>query len=712
PEGASDLALGIERAAALRERNASRALRLVYVGDGTPTVGPIHPALLRRAVADALPRGANLSAVAIGSDADQSTLTTLTEAAGGVTVAFAPGQSASDVSYALLGATYGHTLKNARLTLPEGLEAVAPARLGSIAAGAEELIVARLTRSEVSGQAVLRGELGGEEFEQSYPLRVVPSTSLGNAFVPRLYAAVAIAELDQSMDESARRRSIELSTRFSVASRYTSLLVLESQAMFKAFGLDNQRQAPEWSGTSASEESSTWGGSTSDDGAVEGSTAEEEQPSTGADKGGGAGNPWQLGRGSQGAAPSPAAKAASGAAPRPSRAPASVRSAGSERKRSADLIGEMPSSMPADREEVDPQFAQPPPSSVPSAPMPTQPPSVVSPEVPLPDRDARFLVEPPQRRMIPMHRVYDRVGSIDVTPRLLPLTSPERRAQLESRANADVLSRGALRDLYVLDFLSGDLQRAADEADRWSEKDPLDPDALTARADLAAQRGQRELAIRILGSVVDVRPGDYRAQWRLARLHRWAGNPARGCRHSLAVAQLMLRDAKLVSEALRCSRDVGQNGWAEDLLSALSPEVRQEVSRSEAQRSLGEELSGDLRVTATWQGSEHDLDLVILPPQGYRVSWLGAPTRAVISATDVLSVHREGLALRGAEPGQYAIEIVRSSPVGGSVSGNLDITVGHTQRTLPFVLDGQRLRVATAELRVVSRLEPVAGWNE
>src|SRR6185295_19196991 len=164
PEGASDLALAVSRAVAPGERNSSRALRVVYVGDGTPTVGPIHPALLRRALSDALPRGASLSAVAIGSDADRSSLQALTEAAGGVTMAFSPGQSAAEVAYAVLGASYGYTLKNARLTLPEGLVAVAPERLGSIAAGAEELVVARLTQPDVEGEAVLQGELAGEEF--------------------------------------------------------------------------------------------------------------------------------------------------------------------------------------------------------------------------------------------------------------------------------------------------------------------------------------------------------------------------------------------------------------------------------------------------------------------------------------------------------------------------------------------------------------------
>jgi hypothetical protein len=234
---------------------------------------------------------------------------------------------------------------------------------------------------------------------------------------------------------------------------------------------------------------------------------------------------------------------------------------------------------------------------------------------------------------------------------------------------------------------------------------------LTARADLAAQRGQRDLAIRILGSVVDVRPGDYKAQWRLARLHRWAGNPARGCRHSLAVAQLMLRDPKLVSEAVGCSRDVGQSRTADDLLAALEPSVRSQVEQLLQKRRPSDQLSGDFRVQASWQGSEHDVDLVIIHPDGYRVSWLGAPTRAVISASDVLSVQREGLGLRGAEPGQYAIELVRSSPTPGTIRGSVQLSIANAQRTLPFELTGERTRLATVTLKNEARLVPLDAWE-
>jgi hypothetical protein len=713
PEGASDLALAVERAVALREHDRSRALRLVYVGDGTPTVGPIHPALLRRAVSEALPRGASLSAVAIGSDADRDSLQALTEAAGGVTVAFSPGQSATDVAFAVLGASYGYALKNVRLTLPDGMSAIAPERIGSIAAGAEELVVARLDQPEIDGYAVLSGELAGEPFEQSYPLHVVPVSGESNAFVPRLYASVAIAELDRSMDEDARRRSIELSTRFNVASRYTSLLVLESPAMFKAFGLDNQRSAPEWSGTLGSQEADTVG---DDDAASPIGASEEEKADKAPAKkrASSAGPDWALSEGS-GQRSSRSAVGTNSArilddAPRAERsdrpgaarpaaaAPALTRRGSAEPEQDFDFDIGGGADAPAPAHPRIELSARSKPKALEPDPMWRNPPGQPR--------------ELPARRMIPMHRVYDRVGTIDAPPRLLEIARPAHLAQLEARASAEELSRGALKELYAADFLAGELELASQVAERWSEKDPLDPDALTARADLAAQRGQRDLAIRILGSVVDVRPGDYRSQWRLARLHRWSGDPARGCRHSLAVAQLRLRDARLVAEALRCAREVGQKGWVEDLIGALSPDVRQQALSLEEKPRPGDELSGDLRVQATWQGAEHDLDLVILHPEGYRVSWLGAPTRAVISATDVLSVHREGLALRGAEAGQYAIEVVRSSATPGPVRGSLSLRVGKTERTIPFVLEGERLRVATAKIRLEGRLVPVGGWSE
>ena len=126
-----------------------------------------------------------------------------------------------------------------------------------------------------------------------------------------------------------------------------------------------------------------------------------------------------------------------------------------------------------------------------------------------------------------MKQVWERVGHIVAPPVMPSAATPDAIAAAERAVQDNDLKRDSVKKLYTLYFLSGDLTHASDIAEKWSEHEPLDPDALTARADVAAARGDRDLAIRILGSVVDVRPGDYKAQWRLARLNRWAGRADR-----------------------------------------------------------------------------------------------------------------------------------------------------------------------------------------
>jgi hypothetical protein len=312
---------------------------------------------------------------------------------------------------------------------------------------------------------------------------------------------------------------------------------------------------------------------------------------------------------------------------------------------------------------------------------------------------------PRPRRMIPMRKVWERTARI-VVPVDVPAITTEAVAAAERAAEGDT-ARTPLKSLYALYFKSGDIDRAATVAERWSAKDPLDPDALTARADVAAARGERDLAIRILGSVVDVRPGDHKAQWRLARLHRWAGRAELGCRHSSAVAQIRTNDAKSLSEAVRCAREVGQSGLASDLLSSAD-----DATRTAAERLLGEPvadpnaLNGDITLQATWESGD-DLDLSMLEPEGYRVSWLGAPTKAVITANDVQSTQREGLALRGSSPGDYVVELTRPKGHTGTVRGTLQIVAAGERRSVPFVLDGGRTRLALIKVSSHSRLVPL-----
>jgi tetratricopeptide (TPR) repeat protein len=311
--------------------------------------------------------------------------------------------------------------------------------------------------------------------------------------------------------------------------------------------------------------------------------------------------------------------------------------------------------------------------------------------------------------MVPMRKVWDRVGTIASGNETPKGGSFEELSQRRERFENNPLSREALKELYAATMLSGDVERASELAERWSEKDPMDPDALTARADVAAQRGDRDLAIRILGSVVDVRPHDHQAQFRLARLFRWAGAPERGCRHSFAAAQLRPSDEQLLARAVRCLRDGGKSSIASALLAAANEDARRDAERiMKTSKTDDAGLSGDLRLEAQWNGAATDIDLVIMHPDGYRVSWLGAPTRSVITATDVLSRDREGLALRGAKAGEYAIEVVRAERGStGVVRGEVKIRAGTTDKTVPFTLERERTRIGTVKISMRSRLVPL-----
>jgi len=681
-EGASDPTQAIASAKrALDSVSGNRARDIVFIGDGTPTVGPIRPATITSAVRDALEGSqTRITGVAVGSASDLDTLGALARAGGGVVLPYVPGQTLRQATLGVLSATYGSALRDVELVLPDELHTVAPQKLDTILAGSEASISARMATDTVSGKLILRGKLGDTPFEQRYDFHLAASDSPGNAFVPRMYAALRITDLERNGGAEAKKEALSLSTQFSIASRYSSLLVLESEAMFRAFGLDSAKQAAHFTGEELAEQSE----------------AQAELPVDDAE------GPSDLGSSALGAldkkssggsfrnravfdAPSPsspgalgaAAPAAEAAAPAKAKAPAAPRAA------AAPVLNDA--------------FADPPP---PVASKPFERREFEEPELPR---------SRPARRMIPMRRVWERKGQITTGERVPRTANISAIADAERTLATEPDRRSSAKKAYSLYAISGNLSRAASLLERWLSREPLDPDALTARADLAARRGDRELAIRMLGSVVDVRPDDVASQKRLARLYRWSGRPALGCRHAMALAELRVNDAKLLADALRCSRNEGEAHWVSDALSLVDEKLaRRATTLASAPGPDESRLLGDLRVEATWS-NDADLDLAILHPDGQRVSWLGAPTRELISARDVLDHGREGLALNGAKPGQYAIEIVRSGGFSGTVRGELTVFAAGETRRIPFTLDGQRATLALAEIKMVSRLVPLEG---
>lgn len=691
PEGASDITFAVARGFAALSQSG-RAPHVIYIGDGTATAGPTRPATIERAVRAALPADGRVISLGIGPESDAESLFALARGGGGSALPYVPGQPLADAAMSAISVLYGATLSDVRLELPQGFAQMAPARIDPVVAGTELLVTGRLDASELKGDAVLRGTLNGRPFEQRYPLDVTVSDSSGNAFVPRLFAAARISDLERDGSDSAKRESIALSTQHSVASRYTSLLVLESEAMYKAFGLDNARKTPEYTADLEAEGSTANGElallddadrlQTKDEGSAatrsKGDLARgvairspgEPRSAGGGLSGIGAANPFD-----SDAAPAAGPKSAAGRAAPPQK----------------------------------PAFAPPPAATAAPAPEPAQAAEKKKQIVIQEDSMVLQPVRPSRPRprdMIPMRRIWERKGEV-FTDRFVPkAASGSALTDAARELSRDDSRRQNLKKAFALSSAAGDLGEAARLAERWLEKEPLDPEAITALADVEARRGHREAAIRMLGSVLDVRPGDTASHKRLARLERWAGHAELACRHSIAIAEGKSQDVALVADAVRCARAIGLTAVAEALLDASSATNRSSIEQRSSQ-TAGDDalLNGDLRLEASWNGGP-DLDLSLLDTEGHRVSWLGADTRSVISARDATSTSREGLALRGAAPGEYVIELTRGSGP-GSTNGELVVTIAGTVRRIPFSFDGDRKAVALLRVSMQSRLVPL-----
>jgi hypothetical protein len=659
PDGGSDPSAAVSAARAAVGSLRGKELRVLYLGDGTPTVGPIRAAHLETAVRGALPNGeGSVIAVALGADADATSLAALARGGGGVVVPYVPGQKVVSAALDVLSTAYGVMLRDPEIELPPGLSQVTPARLDPIRAGGEALIVARMTGgSEVSGAIRLRGRILDERFEQTYPVRITASSSGGNAFVPRLFAAAKIAELEQAGGEAHKSTIIELSKRFAVASRFTSLLVLESEAMFKAFGLDRVSQGPAFTGEEQAQrsEADAEGEEALDEEAAAESAA-EPRASPAATTGAPAKDEYvPKGLGGGGFAP----------APRP--------------------VSKPKVSVPGDAYDDGPQgpFAQPAPAS-PSPP-------------------------PPPRSFVPMRKVFDRKGAFEAQNTLASQNASKLLAA-ESALTAAPESRDRTADLYALYATSGRIGEAQELTAKWSTKDALDPDALLARSDLAARQGDRGRAMRILGGLADVRPGDRAIHTRLARLHDTAGSAALACRHRLTLADLAPGDAALVAEAVRCARAQGMADLASQMKLDAGDKVREAVDRLLiAPAANASALRGDVQVTAEWTGAA-DLDIALIDEKGKRTSWLGSASKAAVTGRDVTSSRTETLAVADLGRGSYVLEL---SVAGGEeaargVRGDVTVRLpGGETRKVPFSLTGPRVEVGTLRIFFTSRLVPM-----
>jgi ferric-dicitrate binding protein FerR (iron transport regulator)/tetratricopeptide (TPR) repeat protein len=656
PAGSSNLAqaldYGIHRLDQLS--SAGRLRQLVLIGDGMSTVGHRSAAALADVAEQLVGAAHAITTVGIGADADAAVLSAVARAGSGHFVPYIPGQPVELAALNVLETAYGTTLEHPELELPEGVVDMAPRQLPNLRAGQELLLAARFS-GRPKGEVVLRGTAAGQPFERRYPIELVASTSRGNAFVPRQWAALQIDRLQLEAGEAHRAEVVGLSKAYGVMSRYTSMLVLESPAMFSAFGVDRARSVTSWTGDDELET-----GVASSVGARK-TVGKPGAPSATLGKG------LRSGAGAEGEAGPAAVRAMRSSRARPSqKAPKS-----DQRDALADLLDDAPKR---------------------KTERPRRP--------PLPVRQLR------RRPGRWVKRVWFRVAS--VSSRVAATSREERRVRQAEQALAENPdSRDRQRQLVRALSRAGFLERAREAAEAWLTRDQLDAEALVYLSDAVGRLGDRQRALRLLSGIVDLEPESERYHRRMINAFARAGMLRRACDHRIALAGAT-RQSSALGEAVRCSRAGGDERSASLLLrQAADGSARLRIERAAAKPPDVERVRGDILLEASWDG-EADLDLSLITPQGTRVSWLGG--RRSVTARDVSSLGRETLALRRGSVGSYLIELsrVEQSAARQPIRGVVTIAALKERSRLRFTLEGDRVVVGRLRVRRESRLEELS----
>ncbi len=240
PAGSSDVAGALIDAA--RRLGGDGSAQIVYIGDGSPTSGELSAAKVGARVRSVLSsRKADLRFLGGGRAVDELVLSSLAESLGATYEPVLTGESIEHRIAELALSLRSPVIRGAAVDLPSSFSDVYPRRLRNLRLGEQLVLVGRLVGNE-PGEVKLRGDVDGQPYAISRQVRWTPEASRQNPLAPRLWELARLSDLESSADLETTKQVIELSKRYHVMSRYTSLLVLENDQMFAEFGV--KRTAP------------------------------------------------------------------------------------------------------------------------------------------------------------------------------------------------------------------------------------------------------------------------------------------------------------------------------------------------------------------------------------------------------------------------------------------------------------------------------------
>jgi hypothetical protein len=676
---------------------------IVYLGDGNASAGELAPDELYRHLQRPL-AGTRVQAVALGARSDILLLDALTRSTGGDLLRADAKDDLRGLVRQLRLRAEVPVAREVALTLPSGLVYVHPAKLAALRPGETVLLVGKLG-GPVHGPLEFKATgPSGQVVSDSFQIDLEATPGAGGSrhtHLPRTWAALEIDALTATQGHSAREEIIDLSRQYTVLSRYTALLVLENDAMFREFNVVRQAgKTTGWNGQLAGPTTTT---PTVPEKIAGGSApaSAEAQPAP---------------------APPPASAPARNEAPMdedPAERSEKAKEAKSDEssRRSRDMEeedaappaprGPAPESEPAadkssedDILEIDAKLD----TRADSSPAKKQP----APSAPkASSKPGPWQGDDLGSGGIAVDEPYDGYGSgygrrRPAPPRwkIGPASAPsyDALAKLEALRQTvlrDPTSRPAHRKLVQSAIRAG-APEAFTYAVAWSQADPDHAPAMLAVADLLAARGE-PIAMRAYGSAVEVNPFDAKLQTRLAEALASKGDLARSCAHRRAVVSIDPARPEHHLALTRCLaslgrvdlvRDAAEDGTARakgnlaDLRAALAGAVRPAPVRP---------VNGQLKATLSWLGAG-DLDIAFIDSRGRRLSAL-RPENLLIEQLG----NGESAAMITVSPQTVAIEVTRFSGQ-GPISGELKIRTPELSRSFPFTIDQGSLRLANVTL--------------
>ena len=228
---------------AYKYRDPDRALNIVVLSDGMTEQGERRQ--LTEAVA-ARPAGARVFCVGVGNEVNRPLLKQMAEDAGGLASFLSRGDNFSRQAKAFRRKLLKPAMTNVKITFAGGgVYDLEPASLPNLYHGAPVRMYGRYRKGD-SAKITLAAEINGQPFKQTMPV-TFPDRDAGNPEISRMWAWHRIQSLLKEADRPGSRQAmidevVRLGESYSVATQYTSFIVLENDAEYRRWKI-KQRNA-------------------------------------------------------------------------------------------------------------------------------------------------------------------------------------------------------------------------------------------------------------------------------------------------------------------------------------------------------------------------------------------------------------------------------------------------------------------------------------